>query len=136
MICAPKRILWTGFTLDAMRRANPLPCAAAATAVLALAALVAAPGPAGAAKKRVHVKRPKAGQYIGQTRQTKELTLYVKGRTVRLAIAELKCGLPTARVAVRHLKLHRTKRGYRFALHGRRTVTYNDHYPAQRSRVD
>ncbi|MEA2450024.1 MAG: hypothetical protein QOG63_1956 [Thermoleophilaceae bacterium] len=81
---------------------------------LALTALAAvAPAPAGAAD----VKRPKAGQYIGETEKNVELTLYVTGKRARV---DLDCGPGAARVSVRGVKLHRTPRGYTFGVHNRR----------------
>jgi hypothetical protein len=112
----------------------------AVAAALTAGALVGAGGTAEAAKKgHPTVKRPKVGQYIGQTRQKNELTLVVAGkrvRTIRTAVAEFKCGYARERLTVHRLKLRRTRRGYTFALHGRRSVTFNDRRPPQRAAVD
>jgi hypothetical protein len=83
-----------------------------AIALLAVLPLAAAPASAAAAK----VKPPRAGDYIGETEKNQELALEVSGRRAQF---EIQCVAGERTVTVRHLRLHRTSRGYSFAAHGR-----------------
>lgn len=89
-----------------------------AAALLAISLLAAST--AGAAR----VKAPKSGQYVGQTHQKREFALYLAHRRVSRVTFEFDCTYTSGRATVRHLKLRRTRHGYRFAFRGRRTVTY------------
>ena len=106
-------------------------------AAVLIAAAVALVEPAtGLAHRAAHVKAPKRGQYIGETRQDREFTLYVaRHRRVSRVELQFDCGYASGRGVVRHLKLHRTKRGYRFSFKGRRRVSYADRSPGQRALI-
>jgi hypothetical protein len=114
-------------SLDSMLSSRPRRGRAAL--VLLLAVLVAAP-----ALGATHVHAPRHGEYVGQTHQKRELALYVAHRRARMTF-EFDCTYLSGRATVRHLKLHRTRRGFTFAFHGRRAVTYADGRSPQRARL-
>jgi hypothetical protein len=98
-------------------------------AVMALAmfclALAGAAAANAATLKQARAKAPKRGQYIGQTRERQELTLYVARRRVRVMAIDFQCGYASGRAKLRRIKLRRTRRGFRFAARRTARVTYS-----------
>jgi len=92
--------------------------------VLTAVAGAALLAPSALGASQVHT--PKRGQYVGETRQDREFTLYKARKRVSRVEFEFDCGFASGRSAVRRIKLHRTKRGYAFSFKGRRSVTYAD----------
>jgi carbon monoxide dehydrogenase subunit G len=94
------------------------------------------PGMAGGATQAgAHVHAPKRGQYVGETRQRREATLYVARRSIRSAVFEVDCGLGSGRTTLRRLKLRATKRGFTLAAHRQPRIAYNDGHAPETATV-
>lgn len=106
-----------------------------AAALFATAAVVLPATAGGAPEPKVRVKAPKRGQYVGETRQRREATLYVARRSIRSAVFEVDCGLGSGRTTLRRLKLRATKRGFTLAAHRRPRITYNDGHAPETATV-
>jgi hypothetical protein len=106
----------------------------AATACLAGTA-AGTPISAGTPVYNAPVTTPRPGQYVGETRQEREATLYVASRSIKKAVFEVDCGLGSGRLVLRRVKVRETKRGFEFASHRRRPVTYDDGHAPDRASV-
>jgi carbon monoxide dehydrogenase subunit G len=105
---------------------NVLARLAAGGALLATAA-VGLPGPAaGTPLDAARATAPRQGQYVGETRQEREATLYVGRRVIRSAVFEVDCGIGSGRMKLGRVKLRNTPRGFAFESRRRRRVTYDD----------
>jgi hypothetical protein len=81
------------------------------------------------------VKEPRQGQYVGQTRQEREVTLYVGSRSIKRAVFEVDCGLGSGRLTIRRVDVRKTKEGFEFDSRRRRPVTYDDGHAPEKASV-
>jgi hypothetical protein len=108
----------------------------AATVCLAGTAAAATPVSAGTFTGSTgRVKDPRQGQYVGETRQQREATLYVGSRSIKKAVFEVGCGLGSGRVVLRRVQVRKTKRGFEFESRRRRPVTYDDGHAPDKASV-
>ena len=108
-----------------MPRSNGNRILSAAVAALTVGLIAATPASADVSSK-TRVKAPKKGQFIDQTGERQEVTLYVAKRRIRRAELEFQCGFATAHTTIRRIKLKRTPRGYRFTARRSPAFSYND----------
>ena len=83
----------------------------------------------------VRVKTPKQGQYVGETRQEREATLYVGSRSIKKAVFEVDCTLGSGRVVLRRVRVRKTKQGFEFESRRHRPVTYDDGHAPDKASV-
>jgi hypothetical protein len=103
-------------------------------AAAVLAALVLVPVADAAKKKPPAVKAPKSGRYKGHPRG-KDLTLYVSGKSIDIAVFSFKCADTTGLTSIDAIALKKTSKGYKFAFSGMGSITFQDGKPDENGKV-
>jgi hypothetical protein len=86
------------------------------------------------AARAAKVRLPRSGKYKGSPRG-KDMTIYVSGNEIQVVAFSFKCADTVGRTSLDSIRLKKTRKGYKFALDGFGSISFEDGKPDENGKV-